>query len=109
MGYIGNLSRTYIRQISRGGYYMDVSTVAGTGTLNMLNNRTLKWISVISPVPVNLSVGTTPGGNELLDSEAIPANEPFPIEIGYVSPAANTTIYFTAGVVSGVLISCYRF
>lgn len=111
MAFILNTSRTLIRSSSRGSYMQTVNFFGDlTTNMNLASGRTLKFIVALFPADCTLRVGTTPGGNELVDDTVILANETFPIEIGFVDRAgvAPTTIYFTATVANGV-IDLYRF
>lgn len=111
MGYIVNTSRSTIRRISRGTYVYALSFTGGTGTLIYPIDRTLKWVVPVFAADVTISIGTTPGGTELLDNYFIPSGDNSPIEIGFNdvdSGLGANTIYIT-GTIPGGLMEFYCF
>jgi len=111
MGYITQYGLSIIRNIARGSYIYALSFTGGTGTLIYPINRTLKWVVPVFAADVTISIGTTPGGTELLDNYFIAAGDNSPIEIGFNdvdSGLTANTIYIT-GTIPGGLMEFYCF
>lgn len=108
MPFILQISRVLTRNIARGSYQQTINCFGVSEQCVLSAGRLLEFIVPMFPVDTVLSVGTTPGGTELLDNEPIVAGTRNPIQLGYVVGGGFETIYFT-GCVLGGTIDIYRF
>lgn len=111
MGIIINISRVFIRSIARGAYLytMQCFNLGGTEQVKFSKTTTVKWIVPTFPANAVLRMGTAPGLDDIMPDTDIIANQPFPIEIGFVSNTdGGDTIYVTGTVPNGY-INFYRF
>ncbi len=74
---------------------------AGAVSYNIPPNMIIDKFLIIAPTPINFKIGTTVGGNEILDTLAIAGRQTIDIEID--GGPAGLTIYFT-GVLPDTLI-----
>lgn len=108
MGYIINISRTLVITYSRQGY--SAQFIATGATMNMFTgnkNKTLKWVSITPPANITLRIGTTPGGDEVLQDTDLEMNVAQVLDIGYHFPA-DAQLFFS-GTVAGTIIDIFCF
>ena len=108
MSYIFSNAAAAMRRAAKATYTYRVKFAGNTGTLELQQGRTIKWIEAYQPAGGTLSMGTAPAGTDLIDVNPVD-DQQLPIEVGF--PAiANTTIYFTLSNPLGVgFIDVYAF
>lgn len=108
MGYIINISRTLVITYSRQGYAAQF--IASGATMNMFvgnKNKTLKWVAITPTADITLRIGTTPGGDEVLQNTDFANGIAQVADIGFHFPA-DTQLYFS-GTVAGTIIDIFCF
>lgn len=98
-GYIFSNAAAAMRRAAKATYTYRVKFAGTTGTLNLQQGRTIKFIEAYQPAGGTLSMGTAPAGIDLIDTSPVD-DQQLPIEVGY--PAVNnTTVYFTTSIALG--------
>lgn len=84
---------------------INMTTAGSSQTVALVDGETLTYMVAKAPSPATINVGSSAGGSQIVDSETLPANKHYTINVNYSSNGSETL--YLSGFPTGTAIKIY--